>query len=109
MREIAVRPVLWTALAIALVVAATVAVVLAMLHWNDLRPGGERLQYGYEARLDAPGLSSAPQDELRQDRRRKQARLDSAGWVDQGQGIAHIPIADAMDLLVVQRAKEAKP
>jgi len=109
MREIAVRPVLWTALAIVLVIATVVAAVLGLLHWNGLQPGRERLPSTDDARLDAPGLASAPQDDLRQERQRKQARLDSAGWVDQGQGIAHIPIGDAMDLLVAQRAKAAKP
>ena len=109
MREIAVRPVLWTALAIVLVIATVVAAVLGLLHWNGLQPGSERLPSTDDARLDAPGLASAPQDDLRQDRQRKQARLESAGWVDQGHGIAHIPIGDAMDLLVAQRAKEAKP
>lgn len=106
MREIAVRPVLWTALAIALVIAAVVVAVLALLHWNELAPGGERLHFTYDARLDAPGLASAPQDELQQDRRRKKTQLESAGWVDRQQGIAHIPIADAIDLLLAQRARE---
>lgn len=109
MREIAVRPVLWTALAIAAVIATVVGAVLALLHGGGLAPGGERLQFTYQAGLDAPGLSSAPQDELRRERQRKTARLQSAGWVDQKQGIAHIPIGDAMDLLVARRAQEAKP
>ena len=106
MREIAVRPVLWTALAIALVIAAVVVAVFALLHWNELAPGGERLHFTYDTRLDAPGLASAPQDDLQQDRQRKKAQLESAGWVDRQQGIAHIPIGDAMDLLLAQRARE---
>lgn len=109
MREIAMRPVLWTALAIALVVATVVGAVLVLLHGTGLQPGGERLQSMHGTQFDAPGLSSAPQDELRQERQRKTARLHTAGWVDRQQGIAHIPIDDAMDLLVAQRAKEAKP
>lgn len=108
MREIAVRPVLWTALAIALVIAAVVGAVLALLHANDLAPGGERLHFTYDTRLDAPGLASAPQDDLRQDRQRKKARLESAGWVDRQRGIAHIPIGDAMDLLAARRAQESR-
>lgn len=108
MREIAVRPVLWTALAIALVIAAVVGAVLALLHANDLAPGGERLHFTYDTRLDAPGLASAPQDDLRQDRQRKKARLESAGWVDRQRGIAHIPIGDAMDLLAARRAQEPR-
>lgn len=108
MREIAVRPVLWAALAIALVVAGVVAAVLALLHVDSLPPGGARLHFPDATRLDAPGLASAPQDELRQDRQRKKAQLDSAGWVDRQRGIAHIPIADAMDLLLAQRGREQR-
>lgn len=106
MREVAVRPVLWTALAIAVVVAIAIAAVLALLYHRGLSPGGERLRSAFAERLDAPGLDSAPQDDLQRERRRKKARLESAGWVDQQRGIAHIPIGDAMDLLAAQRAKE---
>ena len=108
MREVAVRPVLWTALAIAAVVAAVVAAVLGVLQLRGVPPGGERLSAGPSTRLEAPWLSSAPQDELRQDRRDKQARLESAGWVDRERGLAHIPIGDAMDLLVARHAAEAQ-
>ena len=108
MREIAVRPVLWAALAIGLVVAAVVAAVLGLMHLEGVRPGGERLEPGHDVRLEAPGLASAPQDERLDDRRRRQARLDSAGWLDRQQGIAHIPIADAMDLLVARQAAKAQ-
>ena len=108
MRDVAVRPVLWTALAIAAVVATVVAAVLGVLDLRGVPPGGERLSAGPELRLDAPGLSSAPQDEQRQERAAKLARLDSAGWVDRERGLAHIPIGDAMDLMVARRASEAR-
>ena len=106
MRDVAVRPVMWTAFAIGLVVAVVVTAVLWLLHANQLPPGGDRLQFGYAQSLDAPGLSSAPQDELRRERERVRAHLEGAGWIDRQRGIAHIPIGDAMDLLVQQRAKE---
>lgn len=104
MPEIAVRPVLWTVLAIALVIAAVVGAVFALLHASGVPAGGAPLPAAQTVREDAPGLWSAPQDTLAQERRRDQARLESAGWVDRDQGIAHIPIADAMDLLVARRA-----
>lgn len=108
MPEVAVRPVLWTALAIAAMVVAVVATVLGVLHLRGVPAGGERLSSGPALRLDAPGLSSAPQDDLAAYRRARQARLDSAGWVDRERGLAHIPIADAMDLLLARQAAEAR-
>lgn len=100
MRDIAVRPIVWAGVAIALVVAAVVAAVLASLHAAGIAPGGARFAATDAASLGAPGLSSAPQPQLRQERREKQARLHSSGWVDRDAGIAHIPIEDAMDILV---------
>lgn len=100
MPDIAVRPVLWTAAAFVLVVAAVVAAVLGLLHWRGMPAGGERLHFGYDAQVAAPGLASAPQEDLARYRREKQAQLESTGWVDRQAGVAHIPIADAMDLLV---------
>ena len=39
-----------------------------------------------------------------------QAKLDSLGWVDKAQGTAHVPIADAMKLVVADlRAKKPAP
>jgi hypothetical protein len=36
------------------------------------------------------------------------AQRDSTGWVDRNAGIAHIPVADAMDLLVQRGTQGAK-
>lgn len=44
-------------------------------------------------------LLSAPQPLRQQERKRKLERLHSSGWVDQAQGIAHIPIDAAMALI----------
>jgi hypothetical protein len=109
MRDIEVRPIVWTGVAFAGVVALAVVVVLTMLHFVHVPPGGERSSFGDSPQQAAPGLASAPQDEMSQYRREKQAQLDSAGWVDRQAGIAHIPIADAMDLLVQQRAQKGGP
>jgi hypothetical protein len=108
MPDVAVRPIVGTAVAIGVVIATVVACVLALLHFGGTSFGGDRLNIGYAAPLAAPDLASAPQDELAKDRGAKRARLDSAGWADRSKGIAHIPIADAMDLLVQQRGGEAK-
>lgn len=98
MRDIAVRPILATGVAIALVIALVVAAVLIWLRAAAIAPGGDRLDLR-ETAAGAPGLSSAPQPEMQRERREKEARLHSAGWVDRKAGIAHIPIDDAMDIL----------
>jgi hypothetical protein len=105
MRDIDHRPVLWTALAIALTVSCVIAAVLAVLHFRGMPAGGARLRFAADAPLEAPGLSSAPQDELARTRPEKERRLNSAGWVDRQAGTAHIPIDAAMDLLVKERGQ----
>jgi hypothetical protein len=100
MRDISVRPIVWTGITFGCVVALAVIVVLTILHFSHVPPGGERSSFGDNPPAAAPGLASAPQDELAQYRAGKQKQLESAGWVDRAAGIAHIPIDDAMDLLV---------
>lgn len=103
MPDIAPRPIVWAGVAIALTVAGAIVAVLLWLHASGLLPGA-RLAPSYEAQRDAPGLSSAPQDELGRDRREKEQRLHSYGWVDRNGGVAHIPIEDAMELLASRGA-----
>ncbi len=106
MHDIAVRPVLLAASAIALTVGAIAGGVIGLLHWARIPAGGAPVPPAQVVQLQAPGLWSAPQDALRRERQGERARLDSAGWVDRGQGIAHIPIGDAIDLLVAGRSKQ---
>jgi hypothetical protein len=107
MRDIAVRPIVRTGAAFALTIAAVVVAVFALLHFGGIPSGGARL--AGVSQLSSPGLAAAPQDELGKYRHEKRARLDSTGWVDRNAGIAHIPIADAMDLLAQRNAQGAKP
>jgi hypothetical protein len=107
MRDVAVQPIVKTGVAILLTIAAVVATVFALLHFGGMGFGGERLKDA--SQLAAPGLAGAPQDELAKYRDEKRAQLDSTGWVDRQAGIAHIPIADAMDLLAQHSAQGAKP
>lgn len=107
MRDVSTRPILWAAAAIAGTVGIVIVSVFALLHFAGTPVGGERLRFDFRFDLDAPGLSSAPQPQLERYRREKARRLDSAGWVEQEAGIAHIPIADAMDLLAQRAAQTA--
>lgn len=54
-----------------------------------------------EPRLQgAPGHPMTGPQDLRTTLRKANAQLNSYGWVDQGAGIAHIPIQRAMDSIV---------
>jgi hypothetical protein len=61
------------------------------------------------AAIPAPRLQPAPQPERAAYFADKQQRLDSAGWVDRGAGIAHIPLEDAMRLAAARQKKETAP
>jgi hypothetical protein len=54
-----------------------------------------------------PRLQVNPRQDLLRLRENENAELDSYGWVDQKNGIVHIPIARAMDL-VAQRGLAAR-
>jgi hypothetical protein len=109
MHDVHARAVVRIGLAIALVIGAAVAIVFALLRHEGLPPGGRGMHLGDGVPLRAPGLASAPQPELAADRAKKQAQLDSAGWVDRDRAIAHIPITDAMDLLLATQGREQRP
>jgi hypothetical protein len=47
-----------------------------------------------------PRLQTNPQQDLRQMRAREDAILNGYGWVDQGAGVARIPISEAMKIVV---------
>ena len=68
---------------------------------NDTAPrpalaGRQEVGLVYQPRFDA-SIAGAKNEEARR-------RLGSAGWVDRDAGVVHIPIEQAMDL-VVQRGK----
>jgi hypothetical protein len=58
-----------------------------------------------------PRLAINPGGALKAMRRQELSRLNSYGWIDQQQGIVHIPIERAMDMLVAKGlpARQAKP
>jgi len=106
MRDVAVQPIVRTGIAIALTIMVVIASTLALLHLRHMPFGGDRLARATQ--FTSPGLSSAPQDELARYWQEKMAQRDSTGWVDRNAGIAHIPVADAMDLLVQRGTQGAK-
>ena len=103
MPDIAVRPIVWSGIAIAATVAGVVLAVMGLLWLAGVPPGGDRFRDVDAAGREPSGLYAAPQPELARLRKEKDGRLHSFGWVDRAQGIAHIPIEDAMDLLVARQ------
>ncbi|HEV6965296.1 hypothetical protein [Roseateles sp.] len=102
--ELPHRHIALAAAAIAGTVAGAVAVVLLWLHAEDLAPGGRRLEQPYSRLMPGPALQSAPQIDLAAYRAEQQRRLGGSGWVDARQRIVHIPIDDAMALLLERAA-----
>lgn len=92
------------AAAIAGIVIGAVALVLLWLHARHMPPGGAQLDQPYTRVMPGPALQSAPQPELAAYRAEQARQLHGSGWVDAPGRIAHIPIEDAMDLLVARGA-----
>jgi len=91
-------------LAIALGVALAVAAVFMLLGAWHTAPGADNVRADYLPDIPNPALQSAPQLDMDKYREEKRRLLDSSGWVDARQGIVHVPISTAMDLLVAQSA-----
>jgi hypothetical protein len=107
--EIAVRPITWVAIAIAVTVGIVVVAVFLLLHLWRTPPNADRVPLPYTLAVPGPMLQSAPQSDLRAYREEKQRMMDSAAWVDAQRGIARIPVADAMAMLAASAARGAKP
>ena len=73
-----------------------------------MRAGEHRLPP--EPRLQGiPGDSVPPPEQLREFQAAAAAKLNSYGWVDGQQSVAHIPIEDAMELLVKNGLPQPAP
>lgn len=103
--------------ALAILVFATVVVVallLPLFAWFESRarradPPPPPMGAHQEGRLPAePRLQTTPVRDLAAIREEEDRRLRSYGWVDQKQGIVHIPIEAAMRL-IAQRGLPATP
>lgn len=84
--------------AVALIAIVTLLYVcLAPLILTGIYPGalsdvGRVLQI----KPPAPVLQLDPQVDLQDFRAKEKTQLESYGWIDRGQGVAHIPIDEAM-------------
>jgi len=60
------------------------------------------------SRFPAPQLQSDEAGDMNQYREAVEQQLNSSGWIDEGAGIAHIPVERAIDL-VAQRGLPVRP
>ena len=89
-----------------LVSAVIVHLGLAAMYWLLIRESSERVDtrrypLAVNGRLPAePRLQQFPRNELYEFRTKEDAELHSYGWVDKNAGTVHIPIEDAMSLML---------
>ena len=97
--------------------AVIVHVGLAGMYWLLIRESTERvdtqrypLAVNGPPRLPAePRLQQFPRNELYEFRTKEDAELNSYGWVDKNSGTVHIPIQDAMRLMLERGALTTRP
>lgn len=110
--ELQIAPIIWTVVGL-----AVTCLVGMLITWQingaflrgaeESAPPPSPISEANVRRLPPePLLQSHPEDELRELRREMSARLASYGWVDEASGTVHIPIAQAIDLLL---AKDSTP
>ena len=98
-----------------LVSAVIVHVGLGAMYWLLVRESTERVDtrrypLAVNGRLPAePRLQQFPRNELYEFRTKEEADLHSYGWVDKNAGTVHIPIEDAMRLMLQRNAFISRP
>ena len=109
--EVSARGVAFAILGIAVLTFGTMVALIFMYRWmmgnavNGLAQPSP-LAVGDQPGPPLPRLQAAPEVELRALRAEFDERLSTYGWVDQSAGIAHIPIEEAMTLLLEQGLPE---
>ena len=97
------KPIIRFGVALAAMLVVTIAAMAWMFDYftareKQLDTSGSPLADTREV-PKAPQLQVTPSSDLTQLRAREQARLDSYGWVDRPEGLVHIPIERAMEIL----------
>jgi len=114
-RDINVRGVVWTGLAL-----VAVALVVHLLIWWLLRGFGSfddkrdvRLtpieRASPQAPPPEPRLQVSPVDDMGAMREEEDRRLQTAGWVDRQQGVVRVPIDVAMEEILRRGVSAAQP
>ena len=97
--------------------AIIIHVGLGVMYWFLIRQSSERaesaaypLAVNAPPRLPAaPRLQQFPRNELYEFRTKEDSQLNSYGWVDKNAGVVHIPIQDAMRLMLERGALTSRP
>ena len=98
-----------------LVSAVIVHVGLGAMYWLLVRESNERVDtrrypLAVTGRLPAePRLQQFPRNELYEFRTKEEAELRSYGWVDKNAGTVHIPIDEAMRLMLQRGVFTSRP
>lgn len=94
-----------------IVLAILIHLALLLLLERLAAQEGERLpvpEASPASRFPPPKLQVSPSEDLARLRAGEEWRLQGYGWVDRSQGIVHIPIERAMDL-IVERGLPGRP
>ena len=107
-RDVALRPVVWSALGLAALVPLAIVLMLLLFGFFAARestrsPLASPLAgaYGRPAPPE-PRLQADPRGDLRALRAAEDVLLHTYGWVDREQGVVKVPIERAMELLVAR-------
>jgi len=98
-----------------LISAVIVHIGLAAMYWLLVRESTERVDtrrypLAVNGRLPAePRLQQFPRNELYEFRMKEDAELHTYGWVDKNAGTVHIPIEDAMRLMLQRGVFTSRP
>jgi len=109
-REIHVKTFFWFGAGLVVMtlisLAAMALLFRGLAHQAQRRdPAPSPIQEANERHLPpGPTLQTAPEMDLGAMRAAEEARLHSYGWVDESQGIAHIPIERAIEILAQRSA-----
>jgi hypothetical protein len=103
--------------AVWLVISAIIVHVgLAAMYWLLIRESTERVESAqYPLAVNAPPrlpaeprLQQFPRNEMYEFRVKEDQQLQTYGWVDKNAGVVHIPIQDAMRLMLERGALTAR-
>jgi hypothetical protein len=90
------------AIALLLVILAAMALLVGVFKYFQSMDGGRAVSVDPAKVFPQPQLQKTPIPDLKAVRAAEDQVLNSYGWVDQQKGVARIPIAQAMEM-VVQR------
>lgn len=103
--EVSTSGVAWTIIGTGLITIIAMILMYGFFHWVVADSGADSadpltLAVGDVPAPPLPRLQAKPEAEYRAFDVQVTEHLESYGWVDESAGIAHIPIAEAIDLLL---------